>query len=1073
MKELLEKLVRAAEKIGKNLGPHLQEITASANEFAQADVESFINKIRADIDNFKIERLKGEQKFDYKARLERQAERLKQQKELIQGFFNFNNKIYLQASIQNKKYEERREQFISKLQELNILDKQNEAITTKLKELEEPKAEVVKVNEIQENPLPKAKVTAESENNKKEKDIAFSSDSIFKRPKATEAQAAKTDANISVSAPLNKSAVIKPIVPKTYVAGTIWYKEAQGEEHKQKGGTVTTGHISLTLKRAIKDGITPFKIIHISFYTDGTVLSDDKQKRVLKKIPDRLTKKVHVPRDVNTQGTFITLEKEMELASGPEKERVYKSGKKIFIDCSDEVTHKLNFEALWTWAEKLEKAAADNAENFVYNPYSKNCATVAIEGFSQGLTEIPEKDVLPKYQKVRIGGVLPLDTPQNVFDYMVVVNNELHQLNLQEQLSKIENGKDENKAEQKWAKIFDYAASTIKPFFYDPKRTYEETEPYIEQLVKEGKNPEVVITPAHKIAQLYTQLKGYSVAVENINDQEKLGKFLLEIKEKISKSCADIYSNYEDLQEVLQPVNNLTTLLNIQQDIQTQEQAQWLTQFYAHVGEVFSTQNNSYTNFLIQHYDSPEVTKEFKLSDREILFRDLDLGWLADNEHLKDPRSEKSVEENISTEESSSKTREEAEKKYKEQLCKDILQKYNASENIKPAYQKSANVFFKVNAVAKLVQFAFKKPITTGVDIKAQLFNKLLRINNAITRIAELRQECKLRLEELQKSAEVNTPEVQQELNSLRRLVTFHENTLTLLREARGELQQRLYFDVSSFEKIGHESVTLLSSLKALLPVENSDKINIIPKLFDAFKKSLNPQANNNVQPQEKPSILKFWLWKQRELLIEAETRKEIANILSNSKLRPLQRLTAIRVLIAEHRPASYAFWRREENQRYQQLEREAVLVCLLQSFTEGYVTEPEFANYLEQYSQKFLPGKTGEQRDNKRNFDIAVERFKAERAANAGKIDSEENFKALVKDMAIRNSTYLRLIKDCGLRTAANGEKLQTKVLEEHGKKFDELLKSSSNIELFEMTKKAEQLSKEEMSVHKASLRL
>jgi len=155
----------------------------------------------------------------------------------------------------------------------------------------------------------------------------------------------------------------------------------------------------------------------------------------------------------------------------------------------------------------------------------------------------------------------------------------------------------------------------------------------------------------------------------------------------------------------------------------------------------------------------------------------------------------------------------------------------------------------------------------------------------------------------------------------------FYTTTAMQLRETYGQVNQLLY--LNDFDRTDKT----FSCLSDLIPENINYKIESVDDLF-----ILAFTADPLLLSQSRPSFIQ---WKSQNIYDENQTLDNLSKLLSDKdKILQAKDFTEIKKIINQNKPAWWKWWRNDEYHRYIDMEYNAKLLLVLQSFSNGQIDE-------------------------------------------------------------------------------------------------------------------------------------
>lgn len=189
---------------------------------------------------------------------------------------------------------------------------------------------------------------------------------------------------------------------------------------------------------------------------------------------------------------------------------------------------------------------------------------------------------------------------------------------------------------------------------------------------------------------------------------------------------------------------------------------------------------------------------------------------------------------------------------------------------------------------------------------------------------------------------------------------------------AQIDKMQNIQDNLSEMQKLLHRSLGEINSIIYATELNNNlvynsaeiSNTNFVSQYKDLLNSDnryvthLNSNINNFYNGEE-PRISFWdyvlpWRWSNYNVQLENSTKYQIQLILKNEVLSPLTHFSQIKNLIAQNKPAAWKWWASatEARERYENIERRAYFICLLKSFSTGYISERQLIQSLKEYKQ-------------------------------------------------------------------------------------------------------------------------
>lgn len=691
----------------------------------------------------------------------------------------------------------------------------------------------------------------------------------------------------------------------------------------------SSGHITIEFHRSLNDSI------YVGFYADKTPQQKKPEdtffKRIFKKAIARFFKELRLPNPTSTfPVTFVTLNSDLDLI-GPDKK--FDEYHTTIIPC-DRLGAELDFENGYLWAQRFVKNPLDD-----FNIYKNNCSTVVLNGLKAAGAE--------QY----LSSSSPIDTPTNVMEYAK---------NLEKKLAAI----------AAIAAINDQENALLHDSIISPQNYYAQHIYFAIQRLKLIKgNPPILDDIINQLATAYqfilnrdqSQVNNYITALEkqllkginvikNINKNKyrevlsiltHLCSFFPDYTTKKIKYAIDITIKTSITTAVNQALSlsKVNTSLIIHEFKKFQESKNENTNDKEKIGSESKNENSNPENKAIstQNKDDSDI----------LLFAH---GW-------KEGLSPTPEELGLSPENAKKLTWRHVLQGALIQLSKNIV---TAEEQKDPHQLKKQRQYRwllrRINLIMDIVNVTLDDNLESIYYPCGVYSDKAFRLKQAIMFIAELRQR------------DQDTDAVAGVLSL--QLETFYKTTLENLRKALTELNVELYFQANSIRN------PVLQNLQHILPhnvtnndfelsvqtlIQNAKSENIwskfdnrllhLPKnkqkeIIMSFIKAANTQPDSTTI--EKPSVFKFWHWGERHQHFELETKGELYRTLNDEQNpNPMRKIQKIEELINKNRPSRWKVWRRKERARYDEMRADTVIICLVDAFANGYISEATFCAKL------------------------------------------------------------------------------------------------------------------------------
>lgn len=261
-----------------------------------------------------------------------------------------------------------------------------------------------------------------------------------------------------------------------------------------------------------------------------------------------------------------------------------------------------------------------------------------------------------------------------------------------------------------------------------------------------------------------------------------------------------------------------------------------------------------------------------------------------------------------------------------------------------------------------------KQAIDTVVNDNAgSLVDKMLGIRLALIKLAKLRNQARKNYRK-EYAKEKNRANRIQLTSAFKQLENYYSESFRLLTDYLGELRQELYFKPNP---IGVNSVLLDSLRKSIaspdiqlgLPVimqtaksDNhwSSHDGVLDQLSsDDQRKIFVATASRSAESSvKKPNIFAFWNWGKRHQHFEIENKAHLFEVINDQKSDWTQKLQQIEQIVNDNKPGILKFWRRGERHRYDAMGARAAVICLVDAFSQGKLSETRLSVELE----KFIP---------------------------------------------------------------------------------------------------------------------
>ena len=290
--------------------------------------------------------------------------------------------------------------------------------------------------------------------------------------------------------------------------------------------------------------------------------------------------------------------------------------------------------------------------------------------------------------------------------------------------------------------------------------------------------------------------------------------------------------------------------------------------------------------------------------------------------------------------------------------------------------------------------------------------SSVLRINKFMMSIcenlnAQLPANQKLHFNNLTNIDNVNAVLMQNKLLLDDSVEKFNKQDQNKIHEARGEVNQYLYFNRLA-TSTSNDKINLLAKLKLFFPSLQNDCVDLA-MLVKSGKDQFSNQATSAAN---KPSIFNPFKWRARHQWFENQTRDSIQITLQdNDKFQTNKdKIIAIRSLVASRKPAWWKFWRSKECDRYRQMEQKAKLICIVDDFCRGKIDLPRLASAIDAIKHSYPVNLQAHITDFVDSCKFCYEQYSREYDTN---LDNDINSKTSMR-IRLKNklSTYAQLLE-------------------------------------------------------------
>ncbi|STX29231.1 Uncharacterised protein [Legionella beliardensis] len=252
------------------------------------------------------------------------------------------------------------------------------------------------------------------------------------------------------------------------------------------------------------------------------------------------------------------------------------------------------------------------------------------------------------------------------------------------------------------------------------------------------------------------------------------------------------------------------------------------------------------------------------------------------------------------------------------------------------------------------------KVSSVAYDSDMSLFAKTLQIRTTLYQLNELYQAEREGYKDKEKS--YKKKEDREKLKAhFTNLTDYYRAAHEQLVNTLATLRNEIYFKPGALEI---NNAHLDNLMKLFLPanIQIAQQLSVPNLLQNAKSENTWADASNLPRLKDndrtnilrgkgeasKPNILAFWNWPKRHQHFEFEHRVKVYQIVNNDQLHWKAKLQLIDNLVAENKPGLLKVWRQDERKRYDNLKAQASFICLLEAFTEGKLSEANFAVEIE-----------------------------------------------------------------------------------------------------------------------------
>lgn len=325
-------------------------------------------------------------------------------------------------------------------------------------------------------------------------------------------------------------------------------------------------------------------------------------------------------------------------------------------------------------------------------------------------------------------------------------------------------------------------------------------------------------------------------------------------------------------------------------------------------------------------------------------------------------------------------------------------------------------------------------------DDSASLVSKTLHIRAALLKLDNKYQAAQSKFKKLaaeNKSQPKKLEELQKGFENIRE---YHHAAFKQLKEALTELRNQIYLRP---DMIGQNNALLKSLQNMFLPGVKLQGQFTLPVILQHAKgenywaaadKSLDDITEEDqkkiffktaspvkgLPAPEKTHVLAFWNWGKRHQHFEVENKGKLYNIVNDAKYDWQTKLRLISELVEDSQPGVLKFWRRAERHRYDDMGARAAIICLIQAFSEGKVSEARMVVELEKVIPKLAESGRAQMLAFSKNLAAqyrAGVKSQASSEADSPAMTHARVLRKLLKSVATSEQTYGDTFEDLGVR--------------------------------------------------------
>jgi hypothetical protein len=325
-------------------------------------------------------------------------------------------------------------------------------------------------------------------------------------------------------------------------------------------------------------------------------------------------------------------------------------------------------------------------------------------------------------------------------------------------------------------------------------------------------------------------------------------------------------------------------------------------------------------------------------------------------------------------------------------------------------------------------------------DDPASLVSKALHIRAALFKLDKQYQVARAKYEEHAAKYKSQPDQVQ---NCFKNIREYYHAAFRQLEETLTELRNQIYFRPGA---IGQNNELLTSLQNVFLPgVRMQEQFNLpvilqhakgenywaeTNKSLDDIDKDSQKQIffktvypDGGLPAPEKPNVFAFLNWGKRHQYFEVENKAKLYTIVNHQDYDWQTKLRLISELVEDNKPGVLKFWRRSERHRYDDMGARASVVCLVEAFSQGKLSEARLIVELEKVIPKLAePGHT--QMNNFRKSlaaqyqaGVKSQLSSSVSQANSPAVTHARVLRKLLKSVATSNQIYGDTFEDLGVR--------------------------------------------------------